>query len=290
MKLSDAVDIVRRTALNAATNDPFDKEAIIRAIRFCGEEFCRKTDVARKSGTVDTTADTAEVSLSSLTAADGGTGPYTNFRAEYLIRAELQYKDQGTWATSTAYSVNELVQGDGDPDAKYYVCITAHTSDTANDQPGDGTNWTTYWRQVAWKRNKELMLVDFGSISNKLESTMVDDTWVIPELTSDEPTQIALDYPNTAYLWPVPDSVYTLRVTYRSPFVDTDTGDPTLNIPDEYVHGILQWGAPAALQHTSPENRYANDAWAKWQGWLRDVGGDTGFGSRGRYTQENEVL
>lgn len=290
MKLFDAVDIVRQTALNAATNDRFEEPDIIRAIRFCGEEFCRKTDVVRKSGTVDTTAGTAEVSLSSLAAADGGTGPYTDFRAEYLIRAELMYKDQGTWADATAYVKNELVQGDGTPDSKYYVCREAHTSDAANDEPGTGTNWTRYWRNVAWKRNSLLRVVDFATISDKLDSNIIDEQWVVPEITSSEPNQIALDYPGTAYLWPVPDTVYTVRLTYRSPFTGTDTGNPTLNVPDEYMHGILQWGAPAALQHTSPENKFANDAWSKWQNWLRDVSGDTGFASRARFTKCDEVL
>lgn len=290
MKLSDAIDIVKQTALNAATDDTFPKREIINAIRFVGEEFCRETAVVRKSGTVDTTADTSLVSAASLTAADGGTGPYTDFRPERLIRAEIQYDDQGTWTVSTAYTKNQLVQGDGSPDSKYYVCKLAHTS-SANDEPGGSGDWSQYWRRVQWERSDSLNVVDFKTMIDRLESVQLDHEWVNPPLTSAEPVEVAFDYgTQNAYLWPVPDTVYTLRLTYRSAFTDVTTGDPTLNIPDEYIMGVLWWGVPAALQHTAPENGYANDAWAKYRQFVREVKGDVGFESRSLYTREDEVL
>ena len=49
----------------------------------------------------------------------------------------------GAWANSTAYVVGDIVTYG----AKIYECIQAHTSATANDRPGTGTNWTTYWVQ-----------------------------------------------------------------------------------------------------------------------------------------------
>lgn len=50
----------------------------------------------------------------------------------------------GGWATATAYVVTEVVENGGSS----YVCIQAHTS-SANDEPGLGINWTTYWELVA---------------------------------------------------------------------------------------------------------------------------------------------
>jgi len=45
------------------------------------------------------------------------------------------------WADATAYTASVVRTIGG----LRYVCHTAHTSNTANDQPGTGTNWTDYW-------------------------------------------------------------------------------------------------------------------------------------------------
>jgi hypothetical protein len=47
---------------------------------------------------------------------------------------------EGTWATSTAYTVDDLVTNDGST----YACIADHTS-SATDEPGVGVNTATYW-------------------------------------------------------------------------------------------------------------------------------------------------
>lgn len=54
------------------------------------------------------------------------------------------YNWLGEWANATAYSVNDVVKVTAGQ-IKGYICTTAHTSATANDKPGSGTNWTTYW-------------------------------------------------------------------------------------------------------------------------------------------------
>jgi hypothetical protein len=45
------------------------------------------------------------------------------------------------WIDDTEYSVGDFVLSD----SSVYYCIVAHTSVEANDEPGTGTNWETYW-------------------------------------------------------------------------------------------------------------------------------------------------
>lgn len=48
--------------------------------------------------------------------------------------------NRGSWITSTAYAVLDVVQNDGSG----YICKSAHTSG-ASTEPGTGASWTTYW-------------------------------------------------------------------------------------------------------------------------------------------------
>ena len=52
----------------------------------------------------------------------------------------LDYYDLDAWAVSTSYSVDDLVKNN----SKRYKCIQNHTS-SADDEPGVGANWETYW-------------------------------------------------------------------------------------------------------------------------------------------------
>ena len=47
---------------------------------------------------------------------------------------------QGAWATSTSYSLNDMVSNDGTA----YICTQAHTSGAASE-PGTGGSWESYW-------------------------------------------------------------------------------------------------------------------------------------------------
>jgi len=60
---------------------------------------------------------------------------------KYMLRSDFSLQTT-TWATATAYKVDQLVHNDGIT----YVCLLAHTS-TANDEPGTGANEATYWQE-----------------------------------------------------------------------------------------------------------------------------------------------
>jgi len=74
--------------------------------------------------------------------------PYTGSIDLSDITAYPNY--QGQWAVSTAYY--DSVDGDGEivlnNSTVYYKCILGHTS-SADDEPGVGANWETYWVQIA---------------------------------------------------------------------------------------------------------------------------------------------
>jgi len=52
----------------------------------------------------------------------------------------VDYYNLTAWAVSTAYVVDDMRKNG----TAAYKCILNHTS-TANDEPGVGANWTTYW-------------------------------------------------------------------------------------------------------------------------------------------------
>jgi len=58
-----------------------------------------------------------------------------------------------------AYYVDDIVLNDGD----YYICISGHTSGSADDEPGDGAVYTTYWTAITLPDIGELVdvYVDF---------------------------------------------------------------------------------------------------------------------------------
>lgn len=84
------------------------------------------------------------------TATWTNTGPFQAKTLEatldkILMIAQENYYNRdldwsGAWATSTAYTLNDVVSNDGDT----YICTAAHTSAAATE-PGTGASWTSYW-------------------------------------------------------------------------------------------------------------------------------------------------
>ena len=67
------------------------------------------------------------------------------------------------WADATAYDVGDRVTVTTSDITFAYYCIDDHTSDEANDKPGSGTNWTTYWTPLAlmvWATKHPAVLTD----------------------------------------------------------------------------------------------------------------------------------
>ena len=154
----------------------------------------------------------------------------------------------GVWATAHGYIVGDLVQGDGAPDALFYVCIADHTSDGGNEPPVDaGTCWVeTIWTasSVAFPLTPAIM--DFTTAIAACEAldTCGFSDWRMPnilELVSlvdfeqaGVPTINGTAFPNTQS---------------PSPYYSSSTTRAAATINHEYVQfngmGIVNWGAKA---------------------------------------------
>jgi hypothetical protein len=257
MLLSEA----RSTVLSALRPDSstYSNTDVDRAIRAAGSRFARDTRCCQATGTVTLTANSPEVSISSI----------TYLRPERAIWFEIGHSDQGTWATSTAYSKNDLVQGDGDPDSKFYVCTTGHTSSASNEPP-NADNWS----EVNWKRGWEVRVIgysDLAQIKRDQESYGFSRSGAFesgfPSDSADRPRVIGFLNATTAYLHPTPDIAYPLVIQYWQPFTTWTLGTTdatTLNIPDEYVEPVMWYGASALLEFPDPKGRSGSVRWSNY--------------------------
>lgn len=114
------------------------------------------------------------------------------------------------------------------------------------------------------------------------------DYQTIMKLRSDSPatgrpTHIAFVSWSTAALYPTPDDVYQVSITYEQPFTQWTPGttDPiTLNYPQEWMLGILMFGVPATLQRKEPENAGITSALRKdWENFCLQMNGESSLGT-----------
>ena len=154
MKVSKA----RKWLTTAVKNngDSYSNDELDNALLTAGHELVAAAPtVTKTSTTIAVVANVAEISLSTA----------TDFKADRFLTAEIGYNDLGVWVTGTAYAVNDLLQGDGSPDNKYYYCTTAHTSSSANEP---GTDTTGIWSQVDWRGKFQMQRAGYQSVAQLL--------------------------------------------------------------------------------------------------------------------------
>lgn len=98
----------------------------------------------------------------------------------------------------------------------------------------------------------------------------------------DRPEQIAWLTADTAYLYPIPDAVYTITFTWWAPLTsfNAGTGDPgavSLNIPEQYVDDLLYWGTRAYLLKGLPGHPEADSSMAEFKEFVRQAKSDSFF-------------
>lgn len=260
MKVAEA----RKWLLTAVKNngDSFSNDEIDNALLTAGHELVRAAPtITRTSTTIAVAANESMVSLASA----------TDFKPDRFLTAEIGYNDTGTWTTSTPYVVNDLVQGDGDPDNKFYYCNTAHTSG-ASSEPGAST--ATQWSQVDWQGGFQLDRISYQSIAQLLNNQgngyysyypISQDH--LPSVNQPRPQQIAFKDDSTAYLWDVPQAAWDLTIYWTQPF----SLSTTINIADEYLHPMITHGAAAVLMLEDPRNPEGSVAWNRFLKWAAEV-------------------
>lgn len=78
--------------------------------------------------------------------------------------SENSYTWREVWTNTTAYSVNDMVKLEIGSREFFYICIDGHTSATADNKPGSGTDWEDFWQLYA--STPAVKLVKSFSVAN----------------------------------------------------------------------------------------------------------------------------
>ena len=96
-----------------------------------------------------------------------------------------------------------------------------------------------------------------------------------------QPEMIGWETTATAWLYPIPDSAYTLTLLRAAPLVEFTPGteaNVTLNVPDQFVHDAIWFGASAALVYGQANSLYASTAWQRFNELIEEAKGLCGMG------------
>jgi hypothetical protein len=246
MALLTVAEARSRTLLYAGIDGAADAH-VDRCIQNAGKQFVNATQCNRTSGTGTFTINDSEVDLSGV----------TDFRHNEFMSLHIALNDRSTWATSTAYVKWDLVKGDGSPDSFLYRCDVAHTS-SGTDEPGSGTaNALSYWTRVHTKlpRQKITGPVDYDTLVNQF----------IEKPETGEPEILAFSTDGKLHVWPSPDEAYPSEYYWNTPFATWTPGatpSPNeMNIPEQWIDGVLMWGAGTILNSPHPDALASDPAW-----------------------------
>ena len=96
-----------------------------------------------------------------------------------------------------------------------------------------------------------------------------------------QPTLIGWETLNTGFVYPVPDTSYTLTIGWHPPFTEFEAGTTAsilLNIPDRLLMPALWYGAGTALVYGEPvtESNWASTGWQRFLEYVEKVKTYTG--------------
>lgn len=111
---------------------------------------------------------------------------------------------------------------------------------------------------------------------------------VLPQ--TQQPTLMGFQTWATGQVWPTPDQNYTLNLLWLPFFSVWTPGDATqlntvLNVPDEFLRPALTYGATAFLQHTDPQQQYANPSWKMFIEFCESCRGEGSLGVRSVFSR-----
>lgn len=267
--LANARTIVR-SAGKIADTSVYDNECVDDGIQAAGDEYARKTRAIRAvDETLSLTSAISQLSLSGI----------TNFNPERLTRVEITYPDMGVWAVGSAYAVNDMVIGDGDPDAYYYRVTGSHTSAASAEPPN-----TLYWTKLQWKSGFDVTHTDYDRVAAFLNERGADPSVYssVDSVDTGRPRYCGFRDDTTAFFWPVPNANYGVRLTFWQNFTRLSTGGSgteTLNIPTEDLYAVLWWGALHYITFRDPRMSWNEQAKSRWDAFLSHRMGTVGIDS-----------
>lgn len=128
--------------------------------------------------------------------------------------------------------------------------------------------------------------IDFDQLEKVAYSAIARDYAKSSE--SGEPTRLAFVTDTEMYVHPSPDAAYTITIWYYQPLTITYSGTAqtwtmgsanasitgaTINIADEYIDGVIRWGAIPALVASAPGVLLRNGEWNRFYDFIEDVKG-----------------
>jgi hypothetical protein len=243
------------------------------AIQSVCDDIVQETTVTRKTTQVTLTAGEPKVNLTGAAGLD-------LFRPELFIKATVGLRDRGEWQSGQTYETDEIVQGDGDPDAFLYRCSQEHLSASGNEPPN-----ADFLSRVYWNPRTPVELVDFETVRVLLNRATTDSTV----------RKIAFLTGSEAYLDAPPRKAYPLFLLWKEPFTVWAPGTATpnavtFNMPDDIMRRAISWGAAAWLSHSDPHERGADARWIKFQELVARLKGRTTRGNRVHHSKHTARL
>jgi hypothetical protein len=150
----------------------------------------------------------------------------------------------------------------------------------SDDTPDVSAAVTAYFRP---ERLIDLFIV--GEVNPLAVVDYVDlNQWATEDATEGVPRVAAFLDATTMYLWPTPDTAYTAKLRFWQPFTawtpGAADGSATLNLPDDYLHAVLNFGAAAVLKSPAKEQAFASKAWEQFEKYVQQFKGAGTVGAR----------
>ena len=143
--LEDALDKLTYISQEARNLADEVRDVVAKDIKFAGEWTAgttyKENQAVTRYGNLYV-CKTTHVADSTNGPVDGQSNTYWAIAAK---KGEA-FKWKGPWTSGSSYTPNDAVESGGST----YICKIAHTS-SSSDEPGVGTNWSTYWDLSAQK-------------------------------------------------------------------------------------------------------------------------------------------
>lgn len=249
-----------------------------QALQVALGRFARETHCVRASFTNTVAAKTW------MTTLTPGTSPVpADWVRERTQVLNIRYNNRGTWTASPtpAYSVFDMVQNTGTPDAFWYVCTVANPS----TQPPDPAYWmlATYDTICTIILATEAMVRDYAIGHRQFprdwgyaaSSGMPAFGWD-GLVRMGVPCLAAFRDDNTLVYWPFNKTAVNLVVQYWQPLATwtigtTSPSGVTLNIPDDYIKDAIVTGAAGQLLFNTPAARISAEQ--QFEALIKNVAG-----------------
>lgn len=203
-----------------------------------------------------------------------------------ITQARSWLRQFATDSDSTRYTNEEIdrcIQFAGNEFCRRTRCVRAVSTISiteGDDTPSIAAAVTAFFRPER--------LIDFLIVGQETIPAVVDyadyNQWTTEDPSTGTPAIIAFLDAATMYVWPVPDDDYTAKLRFWLPFTEwtagAEDGSATLNLPNDYLHSVLTFGAAAVLKAPSKESAFGSASWQQFEKYIQQFKGAGTVGPR----------